>query len=61
MTRKMLNSSFAATREALKTEMVAPIRLPEKVSATAKLARMAGTTTLVRITMEAMMATTPRR
>lgn len=61
MTRKMLNSSFAATREPLNTAMVAATMLPEKVAATAKVATIASTTTFARMIIERMIAATPNR
>ena len=59
ITRKMLNSSLAATKLALKMLETAPTGLPVQASVTTKVATIEGSTTLARSTMVKTTATMP--
>ncbi|EWS63439.1 hypothetical protein Y695_03329 [Hydrogenophaga sp. T4] len=61
MTRKMLNSSLAATKLAPKMLPTASRGLPVQAKTTRKVATMEGTSTLARNIMVTMMQTTPIR
>ena len=61
ITRKMLNSSLAATKLALKMLPSALTGLWVQTRATAKVATIEGTTTLARRTMVSTTASTPAR
>lgn len=61
MMRKMLNSSFAATRLALKMADSPVTILPEKTSAVRNVAMTAGTTMFFRSAMVARMTSMPTR
>ena len=59
MTRKMLSHCFAWTSEVMNTGITTPVRLPEKVNSTARLARREGTTTLAQKNIARTLAATP--
>jgi len=59
MTKNMPSHCFAWTGAVLNTGLTAPVRLPEKVNATARLARREGTTMLARKNIARMLAATP--
>ncbi|CFU80774.1 Uncharacterised protein [Bordetella pertussis] len=61
ITRKILNSSLAATKLAVKMPTSAWMGLPVKASTTRKVPSTDGTTTLARKTIVRMMATTLSR
>jgi hypothetical protein len=61
MIRKMLNSSLAATRLALKMAERPVITLPENAHAVSKVAATAGTTMFLRIAIVSRMTTMPPR
>lgn len=61
MIRKMLNSSLAATRLALKIDDRPVITLPENAHAVSIVAVTAGTTMFLRMAMVARMTTMPAR
>ena len=61
MIRKMLNSSLAAIRLALKIDESPVMKLPEKAHAVSMVAATAGTTMFLRIAIVARMTTMPAR
>ncbi len=61
ITRKMLNSSLAAVKLALKTLSSAVTGLCVQANATRTVARMDGTTTLARMIMVTTITSTPSR